>query len=214
MFVLTNQNSIANQFLAELRDKEIQKDRARFRRNLERIGEILAYEISKSLSYTSTNIQTPLGLAPTHLPNQDPVLVCIMRAGLPFYQGFLNIFDKSESAFIGAFRGKPHADHQFDIEMHYAAMPDLTDKPLIIIDPMLATGKSVVSSLNTLLKNHKPATIHIASVIGSREGVNYLQSQIPNAHLWIGAIDAELNYKYYIIPGLGDAGDLAFGEKI
>lgn len=214
MFILAQQNTIANHFLAELRDKEIQKDRPRFRQNLERLGEILAYELSKKLAFQPAKVHTPLGISPTNLLSKQPVLVCVMRAGLPFYQGFQTIFAQAESAFIGAFRGKPNADHEFEIEMHYAATPDLDGKPLIIIDPMLATGKSIVSSYDTLLRYGTPSQVHIAAVIASRAGVNHLLSAIPDASLWIGDIDEELNHKFYIVPGLGDAGDLAFGEKI
>ncbi|TAH21695.1 MAG: uracil phosphoribosyltransferase [Cytophagales bacterium] len=214
MFVLTQQNTIANHFLAELRSREMQKDRHRFRHNLERLGEILAYELSKELDFQPAKINTPLGVSATNLLSKQPVLVCVMRAGLPFYQGFQTFFAQAESAFIGAFRGKPNADHEFEIEMHYAAIPDLDGKPLIIIDPMLATGKSIVSSYQTLLQYGMPSQIHIAAVIASRDGVNHLLSNIPYANLWIGDIDEELNHKFYIVPGLGDAGDLAFGEKI
>ncbi len=214
MFVLVEHNSIANQFLAELRHQEIQKDKAKFRHNLERIGEILAYEISKKLDYQAQTTPTPLGIARTHLPKSYPILACIMRAGLPFYQGFLRFFDSSESAFIGAFRGKANADEQFDIEMHYSAAPNLNDKSLIVIDPMLATGKSIVLAYKHLLNYGEPLSVHIASVIASRQGVQHLTAQIPHAKLWVGEIDEELNKKFYIVPGLGDAGDLAFGEKL
>ncbi len=214
MFVLTQQQTIANHFLAALRDQVVQQDRVKFRRNLERLGEVLAYEISKSLVFQPSKIHTPLGVAETDLLSQQPVLVCIMRAGLPFYQGFLSIFDEAESAFIGAFRGKPNAEHEFEIEMHYAAFPAIQGKPLILIDPMLATGKSVVSSYQALLNYGTPSELHVAAVIASRDGVNYLASMIPDAKLWIGDVDEELNHKFYIVPGLGDAGDLAFGEKI
>lgn len=214
MFILTEQNTIANHFLAELRNKIVQKDRSRFRNNLERLGEILAYELSKTLDFQPAKINTPLGTATTNLLIKQPTLVCVMRAGLPFYQGFQTVFSEAESAFIGAFRGEPNANHEFEIEMHYAAVPNLDGKPLIIIDPMLATGKSIVSSYHSLLKYGTPSQVHIAAVIASRTGVNYLESSIPDASLWIGDIDEELNHKFYIVPGLGDAGDLAFGEKL
>ncbi|GAB4109158.1 MAG: uracil phosphoribosyltransferase [Thermoflexibacter sp.] len=214
MFVLVEQNSIANQFLAELRHQEIQKDKARFRHNLERVGEVLAYEISKKLDYQAENITTPLGIAHTHLPKSYPILACIMRAGFPFYQGFLRFFDSSESAFIGAFRGKTKEGEHFDVELHYSAVPNLHDKSLIIIDPMLATGKSIVLAYKQLLNYGVPLSVHIASVIASREGIHHLSSQIPHAKIWVGEVDEELNKKFYIVPGLGDAGDLAFGEKL
>jgi uracil phosphoribosyltransferase len=214
MFILTQQQTVANHFLAELRDKTLQQDRAKFRRNLERLGEILAYEISKSLVFQPVKVHTPLGVSETTLLLRQPVLVCVMRAGLPFYQGFLSIFDMAESAFIGAFRSKPNTEHEFEIEMHYSAFPDIQGKPLILIDPMLATGKSVVSSYRTLLNHGLPSELHVAAVIASRDGINHLKTMIPDAKLWLGDIDEELNHKFYIIPGLGDAGDLAFGEKI
>jgi uracil phosphoribosyltransferase len=214
MFLLSQENSIANQFLAELRDKNIQKDRFKFRKNLERLGELLAYEISKKLTFLPAQVPTPLGVADTNLLSQSPVLVCVMRAGLPFYQGFLHLFDSAESAFIGAFRGKANEAHDFEIEMHYTAVPDLNHKPLIIIDPMLATGKSMVSAYQALLQYGTPSVTHIAAVIGSKAGVEYVRSALPNAQLWLADLDTELNYKYYIVPGLGDAGDLAFGAKI
>ena len=214
MFVLTQQNSVANHFLAELRDKNQQKDRFKFRKNLERLGELLAYEISKTFIFAPTQVHTPLGIAETNFMVQNPVLACVMRAGLPFYQGFLHIFDHAESAFIGAFRGKANEMHDFEIEMHYTAIPDLNHKPLIIIDPMLATGKSIVSTYHALLKYGIPSVTHIAATIGSKAGVEYVTSELPHAQLWLANVDEELNYKYYIIPGLGDAGDLAFGEKL
>lgn len=214
MFVLNKVNSIGNHFLAELRSAEVQKDSMRFRRNMERLGEILAYEISKSFSYSGLNIQTPLGLAREELMVDQPVLVTILRAGLPFYQGFLNYFDKAESGFIAAYRGPEKGDGSFEIKMEYMASPALEGKTLILIDPMLATGKSALLTYQSLLKHGNPSSVHIASVIASRSGVNFLKSNIPDLSLWIGAIDEEMNHKSYIIPGLGDAGDLAFGGKL
>ncbi|MDJ1471975.1 uracil phosphoribosyltransferase [Cytophagaceae bacterium DM2B3-1] len=214
MFVLSETPSIANHFIAELRDIDIQKDRMRFRRNMERLGEMLAYEVSKSLTYETAQIQTPLGVSETLLLEQQPVLGTILRAGLPMYQGFVNVFDRAESAFIGAYRGKPNDDYSFDIEMQYTAMPDLEGKVLILIDPMLATGKSVIRTLTSLRTFGKPASLHLVSAIATPEGVNYVQQYFPEAKFWIGALDESLNHKYYIVPGLGDAGDLAFGEKM
>jgi uracil phosphoribosyltransferase len=213
MFVFTENNSLANQFLAELRDVNIQKDSLRFRRNLERLGELMAYEISKTLAYNPAQITTPLGIAETHLITQPPVLATILRAGLPMYQGFLNLFDKAESAFIGAYRGAYEPDESFDIVQGYTVTPDLNNKVLIIIDPMLATGKSIVSVYNSLLFHGKPAQTYIACVIASQKGINYIETHIPNCKIWAGAVDTELNHKSYIVPGLGDAGDLAFGSK-
>lgn len=214
MFVFSHTNSIANQFIAELRDVNIQQDSFRFRTNMERLGALFAYEISKTLAYEEVSIQTPLGQAPTQLVPQQPVLATILRASLPLYQGFLSIFDKAESAFIGAYRSPHKADNSFDIVQGYAATPSLQDRVLILMDPMLATGKSMVSTLERLLQYGKPTQLHIASIIASRAGVQYVQEALPEAKLWMGAIDEEMNQKFYIVPGLGDAGDLAFGEKL
>jgi uracil phosphoribosyltransferase len=214
MFVFTNTNSIANQFIAELRDVKIQQDSFRFRTNMERLGSLFAYEISKQLDYSQTSVTTPLGEASMQLPSQQPILATILRASLPLYNGFLNIFDKSESAFIGAYRGAHKEDNSFDIVQGYTATPSLQDRVLILIDPMLATGKSMVSTYEQLLRYGTPAELHIVSIIASKQGVAYVQDALPQAKLWMGDIDEEMNQKSYIIPGLGDAGDLAFGEKL
>ncbi|MDI9876614.1 uracil phosphoribosyltransferase [Flectobacillus rivi] len=214
MFILNAQNSIANQFLAEMRDITVQNDSMRFRKNMERLGEILAYEISKTLDYQPAKVQTPLAEASTELLTEQPVLVAILRASLPFYQGFLNLFDKSENAFIGAYRGKHRADETFDIQMDYLACPSLEGKTVMLVDPMLATGKSLVKSYQALLQYGKPAKLIIAAAIAAPEGLAYIQEQIPEASLFIGAKDERLNEKFYIIPGLGDAGDLAYGGKL
>ncbi len=214
MFILTSKNSIANHFIAELRDIKIQQDSMRFRKNLERLGEVLAYEISKTLSFQSTEIQTPLAVATSNLLSNQPVLVTILRAGLPFHQGFVNVFDKAENAFIGAYRGKHGADESFEVEMDYLASPDLTDKTIILIDPMLATGKSLLKSYQALLKYGKPKKVIISSAIAAPEGIEFLQKNIPEAELFVATVDECLNEKYYIVPGLGDAGDLAFGLKL
>ncbi len=207
-----NTNSVVNQFVAELRDDNIQKDRARFRLNLERIGEVMAYEISKKLKYDSVEVTTPLGISNTSLIADQPVLATILRAGLPLHQGLLRFFDKSDCAYISAFR-KTKKDHSFVIEMEYVAVPELEDRVLIVSDPMLATGSSMVLCIKELMSRAKFSQIHIVSVIGSTIGVQYVQRNIPKAHIWIAAIDDELTTKSYIVPGLGDAGDLAFGEK-
>jgi len=207
-----NTNSVVNQFVAELRDDNIQKDRARFRLNLERIGEVMAYEISKKLKYDSIEVTTPLGISNTSLIADQPVLATILRAGLPLHQGLLRFFDKSDCAYISAFR-KTKKDHSFVIEMEYVAVPELEDRVLIVSDPMLATGSSMVLCIKELMSRAKFSQIHIVSVIGSTIGVQYVQRNIPKAHIWIAAIDDELTTKSYIVPGLGDAGDLAFGEK-
>lgn len=214
MFNLSSNNSIANHFIAELRDVHIQKDAMRFRRNMERLGEVLAYEISKILIYEKTEVQSPLAMAETELLSNQPVLVTILRASLPFHQGFINVFDKAENAFIGAYRGKHRADESFDVEMDYIACPDLTNKTVILIDPMLATGKSLLKSYQALLNHGKPNQLIIASAIAAPEGLAYLQENIPEAEIFVGAVDKCLNEKYYIVPGLGDAGDLAFGLKL
>lgn len=220
MFVFAQHSSIANQYLAELRDVQGQTDRLRFRRNLERLGELTAYEISRTLTYQNGKIQTPLAIAPTQTLLQQPVLATILRAGLPFHQGFLNVFDRADNAFAGAYRRVARSgpaddtDHAFDIEMEYVSGPDLSGRTLILIDPMLATGRSLEKVYHTMLRFGVPAQTHIAAAIASPEGVRYVQDQMPQCRLWLGAIDSHLNDHYYIVPGLGDAGDLAFGEKI
>lgn len=213
MFVLSECNSIGNQFMAELRDVSIQGDRMRFRKNLERIGEILAYEISKSFPYISKEVQTPLAKTNINLPAVNPVIVSVLRASLPFYQGFLNFFDKAESGFIGAFRQEGAGE--IKINLGYHASPSLEGKTLILADPMLATGKSFIRSIETLLSHGTPKIIHIAAAFASPEGIKYIEEQIKVPYqFWIGAVDQSLNSQSYIVPGLGDAGDLAFGEKL
>jgi len=213
MFILGERNSIANQFIAELRDVSIQGDRLRFRKNLERIGEILAYEISKSFHYEAKEIQTPLAKTTVNLPNGNPVIFSVLRASLPFYQGFLNFFDKAESGFIGAFREEGQGD--IKINLGYYASPNVEGKTLILADPMLATGNSLVQSIDRILKHGRPEIIHIASVIASPEGIRYIEEHLDIPYkLWIGEVDQSLNSQFYIVPGLGDAGDLAFGEKL
>lgn len=214
MFVFTDQPSIANHFIAELRDVVIQKDRMRFRRNLERLGELMAYEISKVMSFQVTQVQTPLGVATTQINKQPPVLATILRASLPFHQGFLNYFDQAENAFVGAYRGYLPLGEDFEIAMDYISCPDLSGKTVILMDPMLATGRSLEKVYHALLRYGIPAQTHIAAVLASPEGIRYVQTQMPQCHLWLGAIDERLDSHYYIVPGLGDAGDLAFGEKL
>jgi uracil phosphoribosyltransferase len=214
MFILTDTNSIANHFIAEMRDVDIQKDAMRFRKNMERLGEILAYEVSKILTYQNSIVQSPLAETTTNLLKEQPVLVAILRASLPFHQGFLNVFDRAENAFIGAYRGKHRPDETFDIQMDYLASPDLSNKTIILIDPMLATGKSLVKSYEALLTYGKPAKTIIVSAIAAPEGIHFLQTLIPEADFFIGTIDEKLNNKFYIVPGLGDAGDLSYGEKL
>lgn len=215
MFVLSQQPSLANQFIAELRDISVQQDRLRFRRNLERIGELMAYEISKTMAYHNVAVTTSLGIAQTQVLRQQPVLATILRAGLPFHQGFVNYFDSAENAFAGAYRGYAPGNHDaFEIAMDYIVGPDLSGKTLILCDPMLATGRSLEKIYHAMLRYGIPAQTHIAAVIAAPEGVRYVQQQLPQCHLWLGAIDDHLNEHSYIVPGLGDAGDLAFGEKV
>ncbi|MBC8110060.1 MAG: uracil phosphoribosyltransferase [Verrucomicrobia bacterium] len=214
MFILSQQNSVANHFISELRDVHIQKDRRRFRQNMTRLGQMLAYELSKTLPYKNYNITTPLGTAEMNLITEQPVLATILRAGLPLYDGFLDVFDKAESAFIGAYRGGYQADSSFDIELHYVTTPNLEGKTLILIDPMLATGKSFLKSYKSLLKYGNPSKVHIVAAIGSKQGVNFVEENLPEAHIWLGDLDEALSPKSYIVPGLGDAGDLAFGVKM
>lgn len=212
-FILNEKNSIGNHFLSELRDVDVQVDSMRFRRNLERIGELLAYEISKTLVYQTKEVQTPLGFAEIPLIANRVVLATILRAGLPMHQGFLNYFDGAGNAFVSAYR-KHHKDGSFEIKMEYISCPDLTDSILILIDPMLATGASMEIVLREMSHIGKPKEIHIAAAIASQQGVNRMKRKFPTVNLWLGAVDEELTAKSYIVPGLGDAGDLSFGAKI
>lgn len=207
-------NSILNQYIAELRDQNIQQDSMRFRRNMERVGEILAYEISKTLEYSPNNIVTPLGEATINTLSEQPVLATILRAGLPLHNGFLNIFDKSANAFISAYR-KHHKDGKFTIQLEYVSSPSIEGKTLIIIDPMLATGSSLVITYKELLEKGKPKHTHIVTVIASTHGIEYIKRNLATEEItiWAPAIDDELTAQAYIVPGLGDAGDLAFGSK-
>lgn len=213
LFILNKTNTVANQFLAELRDASTQLDRMRFRRNEERLGEILAYEISKKLKYTITDVQTPLGVASVNIPETQPVLCTILRAGLPFHQGFMNYFDKSPSAFVTAYR-KVKKTGAFVINIDHISAPDLDGKTLIMCDSMLATGQSIVMVCKELIAQYAIKELHIAAIIASTEGVEHVRANLPKAHLWLGAVDEEMTSKAYIVPGLGDAGDLAFGEKV
>ena len=212
---LSDGNSVLNQFIAEIRDKDVQKNHMRFRRNLERIGEIFAYEISKTLSYSIKDITTPLGIAQCSVPCDDIVLATILRAGLPLHNGLLNYFDKAQNAFIAAYR-KYGKDNKFDIDLEYSTSPSIEGKVLILADTMLATGASVLLAYQKLLDKGTPVTTHLVCPIASCYGVEYLSKNMPhkNITLWVGAIDEELTNKSYIVPGLGDAGDLAFGDKL
>lgn len=213
MFVLTKNNSVANHFLSEMRNVEVQRDSMRFRRNMERLGEIFAYEISKTLQYEECEIETPLGSSNVNILKNQPVLATILRAGLPFHQGLLNYFDQASSAFISAYR-KVRKKGDFEIKTEYISSQDLTDKVVIVTDPMLATGKSMVLCCKELLNDCHIKELHIVTIIASQEGVAHVKANLPHAKLWIGAIDEELTSKAYIVPGLGDAGDLAYGEKV
>ena len=213
IFDLSKTKSIANTFVSELRDENIQKDSMRFRKNLERLGEFFAYEISKSLTYVSKEVTTPLGLSNCDVLAQQPVLATILRAGLPLQQGLLNIFDKAECCFISAYR-KVKKSGDFVIQMDYISSPDLDGRVLIMADPMLATGQSMVMCCKELLSRYQISELHIVAAIASAEGITHVRANLPKAKLWLGAIDEEMTSKSYIVPGLGDAGDLAYGEKV
>ena len=213
--ILGNKRSLLNQYITELRDIDIQQDSLRFRRNMERMGEIFAYEISKTLDWEARDVTTSLGVARGEVLKQQPVIATILRAGLPLHQGLLNYFDKAENAFISAYR-KHRKDGRFDIQIEYSSSPSLNDKVLIMGDPMLATGASMVLAYKELITKGLPRHTHIVSVVASIQGVEYLKKHLlnPNFTLWLGAVDDELTAKAYIVPGLGDAGDLAFGSKL
>ena len=211
---LSKSNSLVSNWLYELRDTAIQEDRLRFRKNIERIGEVAAYEISKLLPYKQIVAQTPMGDAPCFVLEQQPVLASILRAGLPLYQGLLNFFDQADCAFIGAYRKHSTMDDtSFQIFQQYITSPDLSGRPLILADSMLATGSSVRLGLDSMLENEEPSQVHVVTVIACSEGIEMLQRHYPDIHIWAGAIDDELTAKGYIVPGLGDAGDLCFGLK-
>ena len=211
---LSNTDSVLNNFIFEIREVSIQNDRMRFRRNIERIGEILSYEMSKTLNHHTINAETPLGNTSVNVPKKDVVICSILRAGLPLHNGVLNYFDKAENAFISAYRH--HLNNtNFEIVVEYIASPNLENKTLLLVDPMLATGKSLALTYEALKSHGMPKQVHILSVIGAETGVDYVKDKFPeNTHLWIATIDKTLNDKGYIVPGLGDAGDLAFGDKL
>jgi len=212
---ISEENSVLNQFLTQIRAVNVQKDSMRFRRNMERIGEILAYEISKKLTYNNVAVTTPLGIKNTSEIAEKIVLCSILRAGLTLHQGFLNYFDGAENGFISAYRNHYNSDENFDILVEYQAVPNMANKTLILVDPMLATGQSLVAVLNKILATQQPKEIHIAVVIAVPDGIKYLEENLPeNCHLWVASLDEKLNEKNYIIPGIGDAGDLAYGNKL
>ena len=211
---LSIHNSIVNQFVAELRDVQIQKDRMRFRKNLERLGEIFAYEISKTLPYEEKEVITPLGIAMVPMLKEQPIIGTILRAGLPLHYGLLNYLDQADNSFISAYR-RHHKDGSFDIKLEYVGSPALHDRELILCDPMLATGSSIVLTYKALLEKGTPRHTHIVCALASTLGVEYVKRNLPsNITIWAAAIDEELTAQSYIVPGLGDAGDLAFGSKI
>ncbi|MFI5131639.1 MAG: uracil phosphoribosyltransferase [Chitinophagales bacterium] len=210
---LSQQHSLVSNWISELRDVNIQADRMRFRRNLERIGEIAAYEISKVLAFKETEVETPLGTATSKLLENQPVIATILRAGLPLHQGLLNYFDKADNAFISAYR-KHDKDGSFEISLDYISCPEIEDRVLIISDPMLATGASLVKTIHFLKAEGRPKEIHIVAAIACTVGIEYVKREDPAVTIWCGDIDDELTAKGYIVPGLGDAGDLAFGVKI
>lgn len=212
--VLVSSNSLFNTFIAEIRNEEVQKDSMRFRKNLERIGEVFAYEISKTLQYKQKSIKTPLGVSEVSVIDQSPVLATILRAGLALHQGLLSYFDSSESAFVSAYRNTA-SDGSFEIKVEYLATPSLEGKTVILSDPMLATGRSMELAYKALLKNGTPSSLHVVAALASKQGVEYIEKCMPNdTTLWLGAVDDKLSSKSYIVPGLGDAGDLAYGDKL
>ena len=212
IFILNQEPSVANHFIAELRDVRVQRDSMRFRRNLERLGEILAYKISTGLSYRTEAVETPLALTSELVLEDFPVLATVLRAGLPFHQGFMNYFDQASSAFVAAYRME--ATSEISVQVDYLAAPSLAGKVLLLVDPMLATGKSLALTYKAMLRFGMPREVHLAAAIASPEGLAHIQAALPQAHIWLGALDERLDENFYIVPGLGDAGDLAFGAKI
>jgi len=212
--ILSRQPSLLNPILAEIRDQELQRDRLRFRRNIERAGEIFAYEISKALAYVDSDVSTPLGTAKVAVLKEQPLIASILRAGLPLHQGLLNYFDQADNSFISAYRKhEGDADH-FEVEIEYLSSPSVEGRTVILCDPMLATGRSMVLAWQALLSRGRPAQLHVAAVIASEQGVAFALDKLPgDVTLWLGAVDPELTARAYIVPGLGDAGDLAFGAK-
>lgn len=209
---LSTQNSLLCSWIREIRDVSVQNDRQRFRLNMERIGEVAAYEISKTLSYREAVIQTPLGTYSSREPETQPVLATILRAGIPMHQGMLRFFDQADAAFVAAYR-KYHRDGSFEIEQNYVTAPDLTDRILIITDPMLATGASMALAIETLTSENKPRQVHVVAAIACTIGIELILRRFPETYIWAGDIDDELTARGYIVPGLGDAGDLCYGDK-
>ena len=210
---LSKEHTLVSNWIAEIRSVEIQKDRMRFRRNLQRIGEVAAYEISKVLAFKTIEVQTPMGLATAKVLEEQPVLTTILRAGLPLHDGLLNYFDKADCAFVSAYR-KHDKDGSFEISLEYLSSPEIEGRIVIVSDPMLATGASLVKTIQYLREEGEPKAIHIVAAIACTVGIEYVRRNIPTATIWCGDIDDEITAKGYIVPGLGDAGDLAFGAKI
>ena len=212
---LGRENSVLNTFIAEIRDENVQKDPLRFRRNMERIGEVMAYEMSRTFEFAEREVITPLGTARMQLPREQPVLATILRAGLALHQGLLNVFDRADNAFISAYRKHRKGEDGFDIEVEYLSSPSLEDRVLVISDPMLATGRSMVMVYRALQRMGKPKALHIVSAIASAEGIEHVKTHLPaNTRIWVAAVDEEMTAQAYIVPGLGDAGDLAYGNKL
>ena len=212
---LEKTDSVFNQYMAELRDAVIQQDRMRFRRNLERIGEVMAYEISKAFEYDDEEVTTPLGIKQIRTMHEQPVIATILRAGLPFHNGMLNMFDQADSAFIAAYRKYDKNEEDSEIRVEYFSSPDIEDRVLIVCDPLLATGESIVKTLNGLMEDMMPKEIHIAVAVASQDGLDYVErtmSRLP-VTIWVGSVDEELTARAYVVPGIGDVGDLAYGEK-
>ena len=212
---LEKTDSVFNQYMAELRDAVIQQDRMRIRRNLERIGEVMAYEISKSFEYDDEEVTTPLGIKQIRTMHEQPVIATILRAGLPFHNGMLSMFDQADSAFIAAYRKYDKNEEDSEIRVEYFSSPDIEDRILILCDPLLATGESIVKTLNGLMEDMMPKEIHIAVAVASQDGLDYVErtmSRLP-VTIWVGSIDEELTARAYVVPGIGDVGDLAYGEK-
>ncbi len=212
---LSESNSILNHFLGQIRNVNVQRDSMRFRRNIERIGEVMSLELSKTLRYRDVEITTPLGKKTTTEIDEELVLCSILRAGLPLHLGFLNYFDAAENGFVSAYRHHENGSDEFEIKVEYQAVPEIANKTLLLVDPMLATGQSMVAVYNQLMQKGKPESVHIAVVIAAPEGIAFLKENLPDScHLWVATLDEKLNEKNYIIPGLGDAGDLAYGSKL
>jgi uracil phosphoribosyltransferase len=212
--ILDRKPSVFTQFLAEIRDADIQRDSLRFRRNLERLGEVFAYEISKALAHEDREVRTPLGVATVTVPKEQPVLATILRAGLPLHYGLLNYFDRAENTFISAYRKHEGDEDHFEVEIEYLSSPSIEGKTVILCDPMLASGSSMVLAYKALLERGNPAQVHVVAIIASEEGLAFTQRNLPgNTTYWLGSVDRKMTDRKYIVPGLGDAGDLAYGAK-